>query len=500
MSARAQDQGQPRYKEIRVRVGFPNAPTVAAFCGDRSRQAAIMGPYGSAKTTGVLHRMRAHMVEQAPNSQGIRPTRWLATRTTYKELTSTTMKDVENIFRGCGRMKLGSGMEPPKFEYHWRLKDGTECKGEILFVALDHVETAVAAIAGMKLTGGWINEASNTPKPIIDTLGKRVGRYPLPTEGGVQWTWKGILLDTNAMDEGHWYYKLAEEDKPRGWTFFRQPGALIEQPGQGRLGKSLWTINPEAENLANVGEDYYLDGLEGIDDDWIRVKLANEYGFTVDGKPVHPEYVDSAHCLKDPPEVMDAPIYLGQDYGRTPGTVVAQYDEGRGRTIAIAEFFDEGVSAQSYAPELKLWLDKKFPGLPIGGAWGDPSGGDGNQSTDLTPIQIMRDYGIPVEPCETNDPLVRRGAVRAPLKRLCSDAKPALLISPECRILRKGLMGGFCFRKMRMAGDHYSEKPDKNEYSHLVEALEYLEIGLGERNAPRETAMPQGAVAQYAIQ
>ncbi|MCR9093446.1 MAG: TerL [bacterium] len=500
MSARSRDDGQQRYREIRVTVGFPNAPTVERFVQDRSRYAAIMGPYGSAKTTGVVHRIRAHMVEQEPNSEGIRPSRWLATRTTYKELTSTTMKDVENLFRGCGQMKLGSGMEPPKFLYHWRNPDGTESKGEIIFVALDHIETAIQMIAGFKLTGAWVNEASGTAKAILDTLGKRVGRYPLPTEGGVRCTWKGVLLDTNAMDESHWYYKLAEEDKPRGWTFFRQPGALIEKPGEGRLGKSLWVINSEAENLANVGEDYYLDGLEGIDDDWIRVKLGNEYGFTVDGKPVHPEYVDSVHCLKEPPEVRDAPIFLGQDYGRTPATVVAQFDESQGRTVAIAEFYDEDISAQSYAPELKLWLDRKFKGLPIGGGWGDPAGGDGNQSTDLTPIQIMCDNGIPIEPAPTNDPLLRRGAVRGPLKRMAFDGLPSLFVSPDCRMLRKGLMGGYCYRKLRTVDGHYSEKPDKNEYSHLVEALEYLELGLGESASPRELAPHAQPISPYAIQ
>ncbi len=36
-----------------------------------------------------------------------------------------------------------------------------------------------------------------------------------------------MLGDTNAPDEDHWYYRLAEETRPEGWEFFRQPGGLL---------------------------------------------------------------------------------------------------------------------------------------------------------------------------------------------------------------------------------------------------------------------------------
>ncbi|MGB1505044.1 MAG: hypothetical protein ACPHDT_06115, partial [Acidimicrobiales bacterium] len=55
----------------------------------------------------------------------------------------------------------------------------------------------------------------------------------------------------------------------------------------------------KAENLANLPEDYYRRGLQGKSDDWIKVNLGNEYGFVSAGKPVHPLYTDSIHCLPD---------------------------------------------------------------------------------------------------------------------------------------------------------------------------------------------------------
>ena len=60
------------------------------------------------------------------------------------------------------------------------------------------------------------------------------------------------------------------------------------------------------------------------------------------------------------------------------------------------------------------------------------------------------------------------------------DGKPALIISPKCKMLRKGLAGGFCYRRLQTTGEKYTDEPDKNEYSHIVEALEYVLYGEGE--------------------
>jgi hypothetical protein len=65
--------------------------------------------------------------------------------------------------------------------------------------------------------------------------------------------------------------------------------------------------------------------MQGKTDDWIKVNLANEYGFVSSGKPVHPMYVDSVHCqhLEFEPS-KDIPIVLGFDFGRTPACAFLQ--------------------------------------------------------------------------------------------------------------------------------------------------------------------------------
>ena len=42
-------------------------------------------------------------------------------------------------------------------------------------------------------------------------------------------------------------------------------------------------------------------------------------------------------------------------------------------------------------------------------------------------------------------------------------------------------MGGFCYKRRKVVGsERFHESPDKNLYSHVVEALEYALLGEGE--------------------
>ncbi len=64
------------------------------------------------------------------------------------------------------------------------------------------------------------------------------------------------------------------------------------------------------------------------------------------------------------------------------------------------------------------------------------------------------------------------------------DGKPRLVVLPKAKMIRKGLAGGFCYKRVMTSGDpKYHNEPDKNKYSHYVEALEYALLGEGEGRA-----------------
>lgn len=84
-------------------------------------------------------------------------------------------------------------------------------------------------LKSLDLTGAWINEASELPKAVLDMATGRVGRYPSKMQGGASWS--GIIMDTNSPDDDHWYYALAETNRPDGYEFSRSLGRCLRPVG-----------------------------------------------------------------------------------------------------------------------------------------------------------------------------------------------------------------------------------------------------------------------------
>lgn len=454
---------------------MPQGKVLQEFADCRARNSFIMGPLGSGKTVQTILKLHDLMCEQESvnnkehKNHNVRLSRIIAARNTYSELFSTTIKDWLEIHGELGVFKQGS-KEPPTHKLDFDLEDGTRVKCEIIFIAFDRPDHVKKA-RGIQCTWIWLNEAKEIPKSVVDILDLRHGRYPSKKEG-IQCTHHGMVGDTNAPDEDHWYYKIAEEDKPDDWKFYRQPGGVYKDG-------ETWMINSNAENIGNLPDGYYKRGLQGKTNDWIKVNLANEYGFVSDGKPVHPWYTDSVHCsdIEFKPS-KDQSIVIGFDFGRTPAAAIMQRTT-MNRWVIFDEFLAFDISAVDFAPQCKAYLDQNYPGYKFKG-WGDPSGRNRGQATDNTPIKIIRAAGIPCNETRTNDPLIRRAALEVPMKELCMDGRPRLLVLPKARMLRKGLQGGFCYRRLNVSGEKYTEEPDKNEYSHIVEAAEYGLQGEGE--------------------
>ena len=59
--------------------------------------------------------------------------------------------------------------------------------------------------------------------------------------------------------------------------------------------------------------------------------------------------------------------------------------------------------------------------------------------------------------------------------------RAAVQISSRCKMLRKGFNGYYCYRRLRVGGvegdERYTEEPDKNEFSHVHDAFQYLCMG-----------------------
>lgn len=406
------------------------------------------------------------MCEQRPNSQGIRKTRWYAVRNTYGELFSTTIKDWLDLFEELGHFSKGSGVQPPSHHVKFKLPDKTIVDSDLVFIALDRPQS-VKKLRGAQLTGAWFNEIKELPKAVIDMTDFRIGRYPSAMDGGP--SWYGMIGDTNQVDDDHWLYELAETVKPEGWTFFTQPGGLVKHPVTRE-----WVENPIAENLQNLPEGYYIKGKEGKAESWIHVNLGNCYGSVEDGRPVYREqYHEDLHLNHNLIYNPEMPLVIGLDFGLTPSAIFSQVTP-RGGVNFLTEIVSQDMGIRQFAEYLLLpEIQRNFHGADI---WyiGDPAGNQRAQTNEVTVFKELEDLGIYCEAANTNTLDVRLEAVRFYLNSL-RDGKPAFQMHPNCNMLRKGFNGGYKFRRLQIVGsERYADFPEKNKYSHVHDALQYV--------------------------
>ena len=339
-----------------------------------------------------------------------------------------------------------------------------DVEAEVLFRALDRPED-VRKLLSLELTGAWLNESREVSKPIFDTLCGRVGRYPRrsandDTHGG----WFGILMDTNPPDNDHWHYRLFEEQKPDGFKVFHQPSGL----------------SPEAENTENLPPGYYERMCAGKDEEWVKVYVHGEYGFISDGKPVHPRFRTTVHVADDflnPDPGRE--IFFGCDFGLTPAAVFGQ-QMATGRWQIYSEIVTEDMGAETFGGLLSEKLRGPYQNHAVEG-WGDPSGDERSAIRETENVfSILLGQGIPIGPAPSNDPVLRQEALNHLLGKLDMAGQPAITICPSCTRLIKGLSGGYRYRRLQISGsDRFTEKPEKNHFSHVCEALHYMLLGAG---------------------
>lgn len=449
-------------KEIEFRLK-PQGEVLDAYMQDRSRVSCIIGALGSGKTVQTCQKIFKLMCEQEPEN-GVRKSRWYAVRNTYSDLLTTTVKDWRELFDDLGVYKSGS-KAPPNQLLDFRLEDGTVVLAEMIFIALDRPDS-VKKVRGSQLTGVWLNEKKELPKPIVDMLDLRHGRFPANP------TWHGMLGDTNAPDIDHWLYNLAEKECPEDWTFFKQKGGVIRN-GTLPTGRVNWVDNLDAENIHNLPRDYYKKGMQGKSDDWIAVNLANEYGFVSDGKAIYPEYRDDFHNHPLKP-IEGLPIYRGWDFG-TPACVMAQFTK-HGQLMVFKEFTSKqtmGIDrfAEYVLTECAQLIAQGYEFIDIG----DPSGDSSSmQREGDTCFKILWKAGIDIEGAPTQDPQLRIEAVRHFLCRLVDGLPAFILDGKKVPQLRKGFQGAYCYRRLQVHGEKYTDKPDKGITSHPHDCLQYI--------------------------
>ena len=519
--------------------------TFSRVHNDPNRFLFVRGPVGSGKSSGCIWHCFLNAINQEPDSQGVRRTKFGVIRSTYPVLKSTVVRSWLDWFKDQIKVVYDTPIRGMvKLEH----PDGqTTIEMEIIFIALDR-EVEVIKLQSLELTACHINEAAEIPRAIHQMLKSRVNRFPHPNDGGA--TRPFILCDYNSVPSDHWLYTIAEEDKPDKHSFYTQPSALLMcEEAEGicqDIGGNWYKINPFADNLGHwevlprsalitdlnrkgsvtdghgnwyridrfeakendvevevwiphLDKDYYVDQIHGADPDWVNVLLLNNYGQIRSGRPVYPEYNDSIHASQKPIQpLLGVPLIIGMDLGLDPAAAFLQMSP-TGQVLMIDEVTSEDCSIEKFCVDY-LWpriMNKyrKFDyHLVI-----DPTAINTRSQNDAKAAwKTIKDLQkapfnihLPYRSAKSNNLEDRKNAVITHLRRI----NGFLLCPDKCKVARKGFISDYMYEKKRaVQSAGFKDKPEKNYYSHIHDAIQY---GCLELTSGRSSRTGKKFVARY---
>lgn len=459
---------------------------VAKFVTSNREVDVIEGPIGSGKTRALCARIMRHAQEQSVSKiTGLRMSRWALIRNTYPDLKRTTIRTWLEMFpeQIYGRLNWG---QPP---FH-HLKFG-DVSLEVDFFALDKADD-IGKLRSTEYTGIAWNELSFIfEKELFDESHSRL-RFPGKEHGGS--AYHGVIADTNAPDEEHWLAlmtgqvdlppNLTEDERlefawPEHWGFYMQPPAVLEKLDNG--GRVLgYTVNPAAENLTNLPDNYYNKMIPGKSKAWIDSRLRNVCVLVTDGSPVFPMFRKEVHVSRDALRpAVNTPLDVGLDFGRQPAAIF-------GQAIGSRDYFQYELiglneSSVTFAPKVKRFIAQHYPDHDLKNVrfWGDPKGRDKGQQSERSSFEIFDANGMVVRPppgLKQNDIATRVSAVTSVLTTLDREGRPRGVFSPMCRTLNVGMQGRY-----HLTREEDGElRPKKDRYSNPADALQYLVLGMGE--------------------
>ena len=193
---------------------------------------------------------------------------------------------------------------------------------------------------------------------------------------------------------------------------------------------------------------------------------------TYGGQPVYgKEFSHDLHIFKERVEPdPDYPMLIrGWDFAGNHSVAVLQYVKGQVRVLD--EFANLGYNTRRIArdiiDECKLRYGDGFRYTEVI----DPSGmWEGKTSTGMACSDIMDELNLTLMP-GIQDPSRRIDAVMKYLVTLV-DGETALRLNPSCSVLIGGFKGGYAYPE-KETQNKKRNRPVKNEYSHIHDALQY---------------------------
>ena len=459
-----------------VRTGwtYKAPPTISRFMQSDAFGRLLAGPVGSGKTTACIVETARRMGQQAPApADGRRYTRFAIIRQSLKDAKATVLRDVRGWFGPMADWRVSESV--------LYIEQG-DIVSEWYFLPLDEPDD-VKRLLSTQLTAAYINECSETDIDLLSDIAGRVGRFPNNEFGAC--TWSGIYADTN-MPIMHTPWADFINAPPPEWQIYRQPGGHTEQA------ENLSHLNQTAETILlpeddprriEQGRGYYNRLLSVGSADYIRRYVWAEFGRDPSGSAVFAEsFKYDFHVVDELDPVYSRMILVGQDFGRSPWSLITQLDHS-GRLMVLEEVAGKGPTGENIGLQqhikqnlIPVLIQPRYAGRPIA-VVGDPSGMAKDNLFETNSFELIRSMGLPCEPAPTNDIEPRLRAVEQFLGSQVGGKGAIQIDGKRCPTLIAGLQGAYKFatRPDASGGTYIKDVPEKlHPWSDVCDALQYV--------------------------
>lgn len=463
----------------------------------------ILGPWGSGKTVATVFKIANHAATSFPVCKdGVVHLRCAAIRDTYREMAKTALQSWEEFFPRNGPFTAsekgawsGGQDRPVKHILEWfvlrQWPDGpkqTLVRLEMEFAAIGE-SNLDSFFKGYEISLGWLNECDLVDESVPGRLFGRTGRYP-PRSEIMEWEgerlgWEVdpdtgqqtvkvpriICGDYNPPDESNWTYKrhIEEPEKWPDYHFFQQPSGLSPN-AENRIGKPRAAYEAEERQFGGPTAPDAVRNVHG------------QYAAKALGTVVYQRFALHKHRSDqrlDP--IPGLPIYMGFDGGGRPAGAIGQFTS-LGQFRALREINsdpDEVTHPERFAGYVLDVLMRDFRGYPVAGAWGDPAdfGGVDHEHGQLAFMQILSQaLNVQIMPTESNEISARVAALDFYLGDLTATT-PRSIWCPSLKITMRAMVSQYHLSKKATAGETDRLEIVKNEFSHIMNAWEYLLYG-----------------------